>query len=107
MTDRSETEEFEFIRCLCIYDYSEDELYLAAKHFSPVLDLYLRKFTFDSVNTKVSDSDVALRDILTQYFQEYKVQKITNRIHPAFADTINEFAIERPYNKLRPRSSIV
>lgn len=107
LTDRSETEEFEFIRCLSIYDYTEDELYVAAKHFSPALDLYLRKFSFDGVNTKVSDSDVALRDILTQYFQEYKVQKITNRIHPSFEDTINEFAIERPYNKLRPRSNIV
>lgn len=107
LTDRSETEEFEFIRCLCIYDYAEDELYAAAKHFSPALDLYMQKFTFDGVNTKVSESDVALRDILTQYFQEYKVQKITNRIHASFENTINNFAVERPYNKLRPRSSIV
>ena len=107
LTDRSETEEFEFIRCLCIYDYTEEELYSAAKHFSSALDLYLRKFSFDGVNTKVSDSDIALRDILTQYFQEYKVQKITNRIHPSFENTVNEFAIERPYNKLRPRSSII
>lgn len=107
LTDRSETEEFEFIRCLCIYEYTEEELYSAAKHFSPALDLYLRKFSFDGVNTKVSDSDIALRNILTQYFQEYKVQKITNRIHPSFENTINKFAIERPYNKLRPRSSII
>lgn len=107
LTDRSETEEFEFIRCLCIYDYTEDELYAATKHFSFALDLYLQKFTFDGVNTKVSESDVALRDTLTQYFQEYKVQKITNRIHASFEETINEFAVERPYNKLRPRSSIV
>ena len=107
LTDRSETEEFEFIRCLCIYDYTEEELYSATKHFSSALDLYLRKFSFDGVNTKVSDSDITLRDILTQYFQEYKVQKITNRIHPSFENTINKFAIERPYNKLRPRSSII
>lgn len=107
LTDRSETEEFAFIRCLCIYDYTEEELYSAAKHFSPDLDLYLQKFSFDGVNTEVSDSDIALRDILTQYFQEYKVQKITNRIHQSFENTINKFAIERPYNKLRPRSSII
>ena len=107
LTDRSETEEFEFIRCLCIYEYTEDELYAAIKHFSSILDLYLQKFTFDGVNTKVSESDSDLRNTLTQYFQEYKVQKITNRIHSSFEETINKFAVERPYNKLRPRSSIV
>ncbi len=107
LTDRSEIEEFEFIRCLCIYDYSEEELYTTVKHFSSALALYLHKFCFDNVNTKVADTDKELRDILTQYFQEYKIQKITNKIYPDFEDTVNKFAIDRPYNKLRPRSSII
>ncbi len=107
LTDRSETEKFEFIRYLCIYDYTEDELYTVVKHFSTALALYLNKFSFDNVNMKVTDTDSELRDILTQYFQEYKVQKITNRIYPSFEDIINKFAVNRPYNKLRPRSSII
>lgn len=107
LTDRSEIEEFEFIKCLCIYDYTEEELYTAAKHFSTALALYLDKFCFDNVNMKVANADGELRNILTQYFQEYKVQKMTNRIHPGFEDTVNKFAVDRPYNKLRPRSSIV
>lgn len=107
LTDRSEIERFEFIRCLCIYDYTEDELYIVVKHFSTALALYLNKFSFNYVNTKVADTDSDLRDILTQYFQEYKIQKITNRIYSSFVDTINKFAVDRPYNKLRPRSSII
>lgn len=107
LTDQSEAEEFEFIRCLCIYDYSEDELCIAAKHFSTALALYLDKFYFDNVNTKVADTDNDLREVLTQYFQEYKIQKVTNRIYSDFEDTVSKFAIDRPYNKLRPRSSII
>lgn len=107
LTDASENEEIEFIKYLSIYNYDEDELKAVAKHFSPMLELYLQPFTFDNVNTKVADVDSDLRDVLSQYFQEYKAQKLTNKIYPYFADMVNEFAIERPYNKLRPRSSIV
>ena len=107
LTDNSEIEQFEFVKCLSNYDFTDDELYKVVKHFSPMLSMYLRPFTFDSINTKVSESDAELRDVLSQYFQEYKVQKVTNKIHPYFEDIVNKFAKERPYNKLRPRSNIV
>lgn len=107
LTDSSEKEQFEFAKCLSNYDFTDDELYKVAKHFSPMLSMYLQPFTFDSVNTKVSEADVGLRDVLSQYFQEYKVQKVINKIYPYFINIVNEFAKERPYNKLRPRSNIV
>lgn len=107
LLDNSENERYEFIKCLSMYDYTENELYNVAKHFSTELERYLQQFTFDSTNTKLSDKDAELRDVLSQYFQEYKVQKVTNKIFPYFEEMVNEFALERPYNKLRPRSNIV
>lgn len=107
LTDSTENEQFEFVKCLSLYDYTDEELYKVVNHFSTTLSSYLQKFEFDSVNTKVSESDVGLRELLTQYFQEYKVQKITNRIHTDFEVKVNNYAKERPYNKLRPRSNIV
>ncbi|KEZ86425.1 BREX-4 system phosphatase PglZ [Lacrimispora celerecrescens] len=107
LTDRSENEQYEFVRYLSIYDYTDDELFRAVKHFSLMLSLYLQPFVFDGVNTKVSEADVGLRDVLTEYFQEYKVQKVTNKIHLDFENKVNNYAKERPYNKLRPRSNIV
>ena len=107
LTDKTENERFEFMRCLSIYEYTEDELYDVAEHFSSMLNLYMRQFNFDRINTVLSDKDSELREILTQYFQEYKIQKITNKLHPYFEDMVKDFASERPYNKLRPRSSIV
>jgi len=107
LTDRSENEQYEFVKYLSIYDYTDDELFRAVKHFSLMLSLYLQPFVFDGVNTKVSVADVGLRNVLTEYFQEYKVQKVTNKIHLDFENKVNNYAKERPYNKLRPRSNIV
>lgn len=107
LTDSSINEEMEFIKYLSLYDFSEEEVYKAAKHFSPMLEKYLKQFIFDSVNTKVAESDSELREVLSQYFQTYKIQKITNHIYPEFLTIVENFATERPYNKLRPRSNII
>lgn len=107
LTDSSENEEFEFIRCLSVYEYTEDELNQAIKNNFPAISLYMRQFTFDTVNTKLSEKDAHFREVLTSYFQTYKLQKLTNRIFPEFLSQVEEFATARPYNKLRPRSSIV
>lgn len=107
LLDGTENERYEFVKCLSIYNYGETELINAVKHFSTSLSLYLQQFIFDSSNTKVSDADLELRDVLSQYFQEYKVQKITNKIFPYFEEMVNEFAVDRPYNKLVPRSNII
>lgn len=48
------------------------------------MSLYMQDFVFDSVNTKLPQTDDSFRAELTEYFREYKQQKLTNRIYPEF-----------------------
>ena len=64
-------------------------------------------FTFNKINTTISDTYADFRDVLTAYFHEYKIQKVTNHIHESFYQTVMEFAVKRPFNWLQPRSGIV
>lgn len=107
LTDASEKEKLEFMKCLDMYDYSETELLEITETAFPMIYSYLQKFTFNAANTKLPAGEDSLRDILTKYFTDYKYQKLTNRIYPDFLQKINAFATERPYNKLQARSSIV
>ena len=45
--------------------------------------------------------------MLTNYFHDYKLQKVTNRIYPEFMDMVDKNAVLRPFTKLLPRISIV
>jgi len=108
LTDGSMQEKYNFVRCLSIYDYTTTEISRATSSMSKALYLYLRDFVFDAVNTKLPDSDSEFRNELTEYFKDYKLQKITNRIFPEFLNKVNDYALSpRPYNKLQPRSSII
>ncbi|MBR4211793.1 MAG: BREX-4 system phosphatase PglZ [Oscillibacter sp.] len=107
LTDATEQEELEFVRCLHRYDYSEAELSELTKRTFPEVALYLRTFAFNDANMKVSDRDAALRERLTTYFQRYKLQKLRNRIDPDFLSRVESVAGERPYNKLPTRSALV
>lgn len=107
LTDNSDIERYEFMRLLSENDYTETKLSSIVAAFSDDLSLYLKNFSFDISNTKLSESDSDLRIKLTEYFKEYKIQKLTNRIHPEFLTSVNEYAVSRPYNKLQPRSSII
>lgn len=47
-------------------------------------------------------------ELLNQYFEQYKYQKVINRVLPEFEAIVTEQAIEREYNLiLQPRSSLV
>ena len=108
LTDRSDQEKYEFMRCLSLYDYTDKELACAIRRFSKSLSLYMQDFVFDSVNTKLPQTDDSFRAELTEYFREYKQQKLTNRIYPEFLEKVNGFSQSpRPYNKLQSRSSIL
>lgn len=107
LSDGNDTERYEFLRYLSCYDYTSDELERAVDGFSKPLALYMRGVAFDTANTKLADSDSALRQELTAYFSEYKQQKLTNRIHSGFVEKVEEFASQRPYNKLKARSKII
>lgn len=107
LTDASEKEELAFMQCLAVYDYSESELLAITENAFQPLNCYLQRFSFNVTNTKVPDGDVGLRDALTKYFHQYKIQKLTNRIFPEFMDEVEQYAQSRPYNKLQARSSVV
>lgn len=107
LTDSSDVERVEFLRCLNQYDYSKTEFEEAIKHMSMSLYKYIGAFEFNEGNTKLSNSDSNLWRELTDYFNEYRIQKLTNKISPKFLETVNNYAVSRPYNKLQPRSSII
>lgn len=107
LTDYSEREKLRFLKALSSYEYTYDEVMSITKELFPSIHQYLEKFTFNKFNTIVPSNDESMHSMLTDYFNEYKLQKVINQIHPEFISKVNENAISRPYNKLLPRISIV
>ncbi len=107
LTSISERERYELVRCLSIYDYSKEEISEILKNGFLDIYCYMQPFTFDALNTKLPDADSTLRRELTDYFIQYKQQKLTNRIYDDFITKVNNHAVDRPFMKLQPRSSIV
>lgn len=107
LTDMSEKEELAFMQCLATYNYTKGDLLGITDKTFPSLNSYLQKFVFNDTNTKVPAGEADLQGVLTDYFEQYKVQKLTNRISPAFMEEVEEIATTRPYNKLQARSAIV
>ena len=47
-------------------------------------------------------------DLLNEYFQEYKYQKVINKIFPEFMEVVENQAVARDYNAiLQPRSAVI
>lgn len=107
LTDATDDEEFAFMQLLSQYEWTDEELLSAIDHGFPELSLYMREFVFDVANTKLPEKDNDFRDVLTAYFKRYKTQKIRNHIDDDFLAEVNRFAVERPFYKLQPRSSIL
>lgn len=107
LTDLTEKEELEFLKCVEKYDYTEKDLLKATSRNFPDLNAYIREYKFTEFNMKVADTGANLWEIFTKYFQAYKVQKITNHIDSEFLKEVEKFAEERPYNLLPARSSII
>ncbi len=107
LTDATRDEEYTFLQLVDQNDWMDEELTAAVRHTFPELALYMGTFVFDSTNTRLSEQDASFREVLTEYFRRYKLQKIKNHIEPSFLETVNAFATERPFYKLQPRSAIV
>lgn len=107
LTDSSYKEKLKFLRCVSCYEYTADELLDVCDFAFPELFRYLSDFEFTEFNTKIPSNDTSLYSELTSYFNEYKLQKVSNRIFPEFLKRVNENAVTRPYTKLLPRISIV
>ena len=107
LTDQTKPERITLLECLKKYKYSKDEITTILRDVSPRLALYLQAFEFTSLNTKLPKKDEDFLNILTQYFEAYKFQKVTNRILPEFMEQVEIFGKERPYTKLLSRMSIL
>ena len=107
LTNLSDKEELTFMQCMEKYDYSYDELLSITDAAFPSINCYLRRFVFDVTNTKVPTGEESLRGLLTNYFEKYKIQKLTNRIYPEFLEEVARVSTERPYNKLQARSAVI
>lgn len=79
--------------------YSEDferaELFNILERIYPDLRAYLTQYRFKN-------------QLLDSYFQEYKYQKVVNKIFPNFMEVVEKQAVNRDYNIiLPPRSSVI
>ena len=79
--------------------YSEDferaELFSILGRVYPDLCAYLTPYRFKN-------------QLLDSYFQEYKYQKVVNKIFPNFMEVVEKQAVDRDYNiMLPPRSSVI
>lgn len=107
LTDLSDKERLRFLVFINKYEYTREEIMNITKVAFPELYYYLSKFSFTSNNTVIPSKDPEMHSELTDYFEEYKIQKLENRIHPAFLDKVNKYAVDRPFYKLSPRISII
>jgi len=64
----------------------------------PVLAAYLKKYVFKCPE---------LADLLTNYFEAYKRQKLSNQLEPEFLEKVGELALSRQFNRLPTRDEIM
>ena len=107
LTDRSEAERLKLLQCLESYRYEPEEINRILEVVAPELALYLKPYTFTDFHTGISGTKDSWLKELTDYFTEYKMQKVTNQIHPGFLEQVEAYATERPYNKLLPRMAVL
>ena len=97
LTDNSQIEKEKIITVLSEHglEYKKDELLDALMFTYPDLYKYLKPYDFKN-------------EFVNKYFDDYKYQKVINRVLPEFEETVEEQAEKRDYNILfPPRSEVV
>lgn len=93
LTDGTEAEREEIIAWL-----SKNNMFPQLDGIYPALAAYLKKYIFKCPE---------LADELTEYFEEYKRQKLSNNIEPEFLEKVDELAQSRKFNRLPTRNVIM
>lgn len=76
-------------------DFERTELLAILECIYPDLRAYLKPYHFKN-------------KLLDSYFQEYKYQKVVNKIFPSFMKIVEKQAVDRDYNIiLQPRSAVI
>jgi len=94
LTDSTRVEREEIIAWL-----SKNGLIPQIESIYPALSAYMKKYVFKCPE---------LADLLTNYFEEYKLQKIINKLEPNFLDKVDELANSpRKFNRLPTRNDVI
>lgn len=93
LTDNTLAERKEIVAWL-----SQNGVIPQLKKIYPVLAAYLKKYVF-----KCSE----LADLLTEYFEAYKRQKLSNNLESIHLEKVDELAISRKFNLLPTRNEII
>lgn len=64
----------------------------------PTLEAYLKKYIFKCPE---------LADLLTEYFEAYKRQKLSNELETDFLEKVDQLALTREFNRLPTRNQIM
>ena len=97
LTDNTLQEREMIFRILDKYglEYDRTTLMETLANIYPSLHEYLLPYRFKN-------------DLLNEYFQEYKYQKVINKIFPEFIEVVENQAVARDYNAiLQPRSAVI
>ena len=91
LTDSTQTERSLILENLDNYalEFEKDEIVSILKNVYPDIYDYLLPFRFES-------------ELLNDYFQTYKYQKVINKIFPEFLEIVEEQAKKREFNLLLP-----
>ena len=92
-TDNTKIEREAIITWIAQYGYID-----VVETIYPALAQYLKDYAFDCG---------ALSEFITQYFKEYRIQKVTNRINPEFLELVESNAKTLPYTHLETRDSAI
>ncbi|WMW25967.1 BREX-4 system phosphatase PglZ [Methanolobus sediminis] len=93
LTDGTKTEREEVIAWV-----SQHGIIPQISYIYPALAAYLREYVFNCGD---------LSNLLTEYFEAYKRQKVLNMLEDDFIDKVESFAKSRNYNRLPTRNEII
>jgi hypothetical protein len=93
LTDGTRAEREEIVAWL-----SKNGLVPQLETIYPVLAAYLKKYVFKCQE---------LAGLLTDYFEAYRRQKLSNQLEPEFLEKIDELALSRKFNRLPARDEIM
>jgi len=93
LTDNTSAERKEIIAWL-----SKNGLISQLETIYPLLADYLKKYVFKCPE---------LADLLTDYFDAYKRQKLSNQLEPEFIKKVDDLALSRKFNRLPTRDEIM
>jgi len=93
LTDSSITEQQEIIAWV-----SDNGIIPQITDIYPDLAAYLKGYVFHCGE---------LSELLTEYFEDYKRQKVSNKLEPAFLQQVDKLAKSRKYNRLPSRDEVL